>query len=272
MSLLYQSILKSIALALASALFLLAAAKVARAEVSELLDRANNAYSSGNFSDAAELYQEAVAQGFENSSLYYNLGTSYLQSKQLGLARLNLLKAIEIDPHNEDARGNLAQLQRLAAAEHIAAPTSSSGSLTMFLNRQLGVYRLRYALILSALLAIGLLLAQPLLSSQVFAYSFGISILLVSWLFVSVFYVNLTPSGTHSLALGEHRTRAIVLTPETSVYSSKDPSSQVISILTDGEVVEVASQRKENPNNGWIQLALPSGRKGWVSTANIGKI
>ena len=69
----------------------------------------------GNISEAVKLYRLVIKEKPDCDVAYYELGTIYLMTKQLELARINLQEAYSIDPDNQWY--TLAYLNALGASE-----------------------------------------------------------------------------------------------------------------------------------------------------------
>ena len=69
--------------------------------------KANDAYSRGEYADAARGYELILNEAGESSELYYNLGNAYFKLNRLGPARLNYERAHRLDPSDPDIRHNL---------------------------------------------------------------------------------------------------------------------------------------------------------------------
>jgi tetratricopeptide (TPR) repeat protein len=74
----------------------------------ELIVKGNQFYQSGNFAQAAQLYQQVVTDGYESPTLYYNLGNSYYRLGKIGYAILNYERAQRLAPNDDDIAHNLA--------------------------------------------------------------------------------------------------------------------------------------------------------------------
>ena len=74
----------------------------------DLISKGNQFYQSGNFQQAAQLYQQVVSAGYESPVLYYNLGNSYYRLGKIGFAILNYERAQKLAPGDEDIAHNLA--------------------------------------------------------------------------------------------------------------------------------------------------------------------
>jgi len=69
---------------------------------------ADNLYLASHYAEAAQIYEQIVAQGSRNSTIYYNLGNSYYQLGDLGRALLNYEEAAALSPRDADIQENLA--------------------------------------------------------------------------------------------------------------------------------------------------------------------
>ena len=72
-----------------------------------LFKQGNEAYSRGDFSTAAEFYEQLTATSGYGSGILFNLGNSYAQSGQTGKAILNYERALRLAPSNSDIQSNL---------------------------------------------------------------------------------------------------------------------------------------------------------------------
>lgn len=73
----------------------------------DLMKTANNFYQEQQYDQAVISYNRILTQGFESSSLYYNLGNSYFKTGNLGYAILNYEKGLKLSPGDEDLIYNL---------------------------------------------------------------------------------------------------------------------------------------------------------------------
>lgn len=85
---------------------LLAASGTTRAQ--ELTARADSAYNETAYTEALNLYTEALDSLGASTHLYYNIGNTYYRLGDLGRAVLWYERALQLDPTNNDARDNLA--------------------------------------------------------------------------------------------------------------------------------------------------------------------
>ena len=87
---------------------------------SEAMQTANGLYELGQFSQAAQAYQQLVGQGFADSALFYNLGNAYYKQGNYGRAILNYRRAQQLAPRDPDIEANLA-LARAQAVDQFEA-------------------------------------------------------------------------------------------------------------------------------------------------------
>ncbi len=67
----------------------------------------NTLYESGQYLQAALIYEQIIDQGYEDATLYYNLGNAYFKQGDLGRAILSYRRAELIYPRSADIRTNL---------------------------------------------------------------------------------------------------------------------------------------------------------------------
>ncbi|MCK5643063.1 MAG: tetratricopeptide repeat protein, partial [Gammaproteobacteria bacterium] len=83
----------------------------------ETMAVANQLYNNGEYSTAAQFYEQLISQGKVHSSLYYNLGNAYYVQGDIGRAILNYQRASRLDPRDPDIRENLAMARNQSANE-----------------------------------------------------------------------------------------------------------------------------------------------------------
>lgn len=73
----------------------------------DIMNEANKFYQEQNFNAAIESYSKIIAQGYESSSLFFNLGNAYFKSGNLGRAILFYEKGLKLSPGDDDILFNL---------------------------------------------------------------------------------------------------------------------------------------------------------------------
>lgn len=86
----------------------------------EAFRSANLLYEAGNYEEAARSYEHLSRLGYQDPTLYYNLGNSYYRMDDKGRALLNYIRAKRLAPFDEDIDANLSLVR-----ESVGAPGSS---------------------------------------------------------------------------------------------------------------------------------------------------
>jgi tetratricopeptide (TPR) repeat protein len=71
-------------------------------------EKAEEAYTAGEYETALQIYNSALDMGYESADLYYNLANCYYRKAELAASILNYERALKLDPSHEDAKHNLA--------------------------------------------------------------------------------------------------------------------------------------------------------------------
>ena len=100
----------------------------------EAITVANQLYESGRYQEAGQVYEQLLSQGAENSSLYFNLGNTYLVQGDHGRAILNYQRAARLDPRDPDIKANLAIARAHSASEFTEEAVTPIHSLANFSN------------------------------------------------------------------------------------------------------------------------------------------
>ena len=86
---------------------------------SDTISVANRLYESGRYQEAAQVYEQLLSQDVGDSSLYYNLGNTYLVQGEYGRAILNYQRATRLAPRDADIKTNL-EIARIRSGNQIA--------------------------------------------------------------------------------------------------------------------------------------------------------
>jgi hypothetical protein len=99
----------------------------------DAVSAANQLYAVGHYGEAGKIYEQLIAQGVQDSVVFFNLGNAYYQQGHLGHAILNYERAARLAPRDGDIRANL-ELARAQAVdlfpEAAAGPINSVASAT----------------------------------------------------------------------------------------------------------------------------------------------
>lgn len=228
-------------------LTLLALLLNAAADVRADFNTANNLYAQGKFSEAAEAYEAIIAAGPGNTALYFNLGSAYFKSGQIGRAIAAFRQAERRSPRDPDVRANLQ-----FARNHVSGNDSVRGSAW---QRALGRLTLNeWTLLFAAALWIWLILLalrewKPGLRGRLAksAMSAGLLTLLLGGCTAGDWVAN-------------HSTRiAVVLVKDAAVKTGPLDDSQNSYTPKDGTELTVIDERDQ-----WLQVSDGHQRIGWI--------
>ena len=76
--------------------------------IDEQMQKAGALYRNGEFDKAIKIYEDLRSEGYEGTSLYFNLANTYYRIGKLGYAILNYERALKNSPSDEDVKHNLA--------------------------------------------------------------------------------------------------------------------------------------------------------------------
>lgn len=225
----------------------------------QLWDRANTAYINGDYHTATEIYKEILARGLSSMKLYYNLGNACFKEGQLGESILYYHRAQRLAPGNDDIRYNLgvAEARTKDNIEQIPEFFLTGWIRSIRHLMSCTAWSIFSLVALVAALALSLLY---LLARRIALRKGGFYGTLVALLLFVV---------TTWFALGERRemlddTQAVVMSLSTAVKSSPDKSATDLFVLHEGTLVKITSRLE-----GWCEVTIADGKKGWLESKTI---
>ena len=227
-----------------------------------LWDMANTAYNEGNFEKAAATYEQILAQNLHSAALYYNLANAYFKQGELGKALLNYNRASRIAPGDEDIRHNQEYAEKMTKDSIEKIPEfflttwlrSVRGAMSCTAWTVLSIVMLAVALVMALLY----LLAQRMSLRKVGFYTMAVALLL--FVATSIFAIS-----ERNQLVG--RSEAIVMSTAAAVKSSPDRSATELFVLHEGTKVSIGAT-----TDGWAEVRIADGRKGWIEDKRIERI
>lgn len=225
----------------------------------QLWDRANTAYVNGDFHAATTSYEEILARGLSSVKLYYNLGNSCFKEGRLGEAILYYRRALRMAPGNDDIRYNLEVAESRTKDNIEQIPEFFLTQWLRSVRHMMSCTAWSLLSLVALVCALGLflvyLLARRLSWRKGGFYGTMVAVLL--------FIV------TTSFAMGERRemldrTQAVVMSLSTAVKSSPDRSATDLFVLHEGTLVEITGRLE-----GWCEITIADGKKGWLEEKTI---
>lgn len=224
-----------------------------------LWDKANTAYINGDFRTAIDTYEQILSGGLGSVKLYYNLANAYFKEDRPGKAILYYRRALRLAPGNDDIRYNLSVAEARTKDDIVEIPefflvewvrgVRHTMSCTAWSALSLASLACALALFLLYLLAQRLSLRKAGFYGTLLAF---VLFVLTTW-----------------FAAGERRemlddTQAVVMSASTAVKSSPDKSATDLFVLHEGTLVRVVSRL-----DGWCEVTIADGKKGWLACKTI---
>lgn len=224
-----------------------------------LWDRANTAYINGDYHAAMEFYEELVARGLGSAKLYYNLGNAYFKDGLTGRAILYYHKALRLAPGNDDIRYNLSVAEARAKDRIEAIPDFFLTEWIRAVRRTMSCTAWSVFSLAALVLTLGLFLIYLLAQRLSLRKGGFYGTILAGVLFVL----------TTCFAAGERRemlddSHAVVMAASTAVKSSPDKSSTDLFVLHEGTLVSITNRLE-----GWCEITIADGKKGWLEAKTI---
>ena len=231
-------------------------------DVNEVWVQANTQYSNGDYNGAAAAYESIVEQGYISSRLFYNLGNAYFKSNRLGRAILNYNKAFKLTPYDKDINYNLTVANSYVQDKIDTVPE-------IFLTRWMRAWRSSLgsnAWTWVSLGALALMLGGVLMFMLSERRGWRKAGFFAGVVFLVMFVCSTAFAALEKKDMVDAST-GIVLVQAVSVKSSPDSAGNDLFILHEGTKVDVLSTY-----DGWMEIMIADGNKGWASGDAIGLI
>jgi tetratricopeptide (TPR) repeat protein len=239
----------------------LPASTAARAQelsgLAELARAAAERYLDGDYAGAAALYEIVIQAGVHDGPVYYNLGSAYLQTGDLGRAMLYYRRAQSVTPRDPDVNAGLAAL-RLQRTDLLGDETIFVDSLATATAHLLTQNELVW-LMWCGWVAVCVALTAVIVGNDRWA-AVTRPALAVTLLMLAIAGVLLA----NRLYVDSHRPAAVVTTPSTAVYSG--PGETYLEIYQMHAATEI---RLLETRGEWVRFVRPDARQGWIRRAAV---
>lgn len=232
------------------------------AEDNLLEQQAEQLYSEGKYSEAAEAYQKILAEGVESAELYYNIGNCFYKTGENTRAILYYERALLLDPSDGMARYNLDMAEKAVVDKIEVLPE-------LFLVRWYKAVETNFSADQWGYISVGLFLIF-LIMAALFFYSPLVGVKKTGFVVgLIVFFLTI---GSIFFAYKQdkrvsQRGYAIVMTPSVTVKGAPDNSGTSLFLIHEGLKVRVIGELGE-----WYNIRLADGNEGWVAKSDIEKI
>ena len=228
----------------------------------QMWEQANAAYNSGDYSSALKLYEAIQTEGLHSAALYYNMANVYFKMDELAESILYYNRALRLAPADEDIRHNLEYAESMTKDSIEKIPEFI---LTTWVRAVRGAFSSTAWSVLSLVL-----LATSLAMMLVYLLAQRLSLRKVG------FYVMMTAGVlfilTTIFAWGEGRMdvehrEAVVMNSAVSIKSSPDRAATELFVLHEGTKLVIGATI-----DGWAEVRIADGRKGWIEESRIERI
>ena len=224
-----------------------------------LWDSANAAYNEGNYSKAVELYEAILADGEHSAKLYYNLGNAYYKQEKLGKAILNYNRALRLAPADEDIRHNLEYATEATKDNIEEIPEFFLISWVRSVRNLMGcdgwTATSLILLIIALTGALAYLLAEAISLRKAGFYTLCVTALLC--IIATSFAYNKRQALVNSK-------EAVIMSTAAPIKSSPDRAATDLFVLHEGTKLTI-----EESIDGWVEIRIADGRKGWIESSRI---
>ena len=219
----------------------------------------NAAYNEGRYSTASDIYESILSSGEHSAKLYYNLGNAYFKQEMLGKAILNYNRALRLAPSDEDIRHNLEYAEQATKDNIEQIPvfflTAWSRTVRNIMGGNAWTIISLMMLSIALLSALAYQLAQRISLRKMGFYAMVVAAVL--FIISSTFAYQQRQSVVNSQ-------EAIVMSSAVSVKSSPDRAATDLFVIHEGTKLSLGEKI-----NGWQEIRIADGRKGWVESSRI---
>ena len=225
-------------------------------------DAANKAYQEADYKRAETLYRAILEQGLHSAKLYYNLANTLFKQEKLGEAILYYNKALRLSPADEDVRHNLEYAENSTKDSIEQIPEFFLFAWIRAVRNLMScdgwtIFSL-VILVIGLAAALFYLLAQRISTRKA---GFYVMVLVALLFLVATLFANYERK-----AIVNHN-EAIVMSSAVSVKSSPDRAATELFVLHEGTKLSIGERM-----DGWVEVRIADGRKGWIESSRIAEI
>ena len=235
---------------------------LAKADSNSIMQTANEYYKNNRYQLAIEEYNKLLLDGFEGTSLYYNLGNAHYRLGKVGYAILYYEKAFKLSPNDEDVTHNLA-LAKLNLKDKVDTLPPFfifnlwEGILAAF--SVTGWTIIVYIIFILVLIVFVVYFFSRSVTEQRISFFTGIGLTVILLLTISLLIVKMNK---------EFNTKdGIIIETSVIVKSSPDYSSKDSFQIHEGLKVRI-----EDNVDDWVKIRLDDGKIGWITEKSLGII
>lgn len=235
---------------------------LSKADPKSIMQTANEYYKNNRYQFAIEEYNKLILDGFEGTSLYYNLGNAHYRLGKVGYAILYYEKALKLSPNDEDVKHNLA-LAKLNLKDKV--DTLPPFFIFNLWENLLSAFTVSGWTIIVYIIFILLLITSVAyffsrsVAEQRISFFTGIGITVVLFLAIILLVVKMNKEFNIKNGIVVESSVVVKSSPD---YSSKDSF----------QIHEGLKVRIEDNVDDWVKIRLDDGKIGWITEKSLGII
>ncbi len=221
----------------------------------DLKSLADNAYASGDYLLAIDLYEQIINNQGEAAAVYYNLANSYYKNSHIAKAIVNYERAAMMDPTDADIRFNL----ELAKSKTIDKITPKSRMFFISWLEGLVEWQNTNTWAVIAITAFIIMIV----STSLYLFNRTVRIRKIAFLLsviALIVCVVANFASDYQKTKFESQKNAIVMVPSITIKSTPDKSGTDLFVLHEGCKVEI----KDDSMQEWKEIELEDGNVGWI--------
>lgn len=231
-------------------------------ESTALFEQGNAAYREKKYAEAEDAYSKIAASDIRSDAVEFNLGNACFKQGKLGKAILHYERAKRMNPGDEDIRFNLKMAYSTTQdkVEPIPLLIHEQWFHNLLLAMSSDAWSWTCVILLWCATGCGLL--------YLFANTIALkrnSFLAMLGFFGSSLLVFFLAYQADKEQVGGQA--AIVIEANASIKSTPDSKGTTLFMLHEGTRVEVLEQTE-----GWLEIRIANGNKGWIETGKAGII
>ncbi|RKY93800.1 MAG: hypothetical protein DRQ01_03905 [Ignavibacteriae bacterium] len=231
-------------------------------QLNGLMQKGGDYYRNGEYDKAIETYEKILNDGYEGTSLFYNLANSYYRIGKLGYAILNYERALKLSPTDEDVNHNLAfanlsTIDRIQPLPKFFIFDIWEAILGMFSVNDWSYFAYFIYIVLLLLIAY-YFFVKTIIQQKAILFS-GLGVLIILSLTVSLLVVKVNRETTEK--------SGVLVVQSVIVKTSPDIKSTDTFVIHEGIKIKL-----EDKLDDWIKIRLADGKVGWLLDENVEEI
>lgn len=219
-----------------------------------ILNLAHHSYQEEKYNLSIDYYTQLIESQYENADLFYNLGNAYYKNGELAHAILWYERALRLAPTDEDIKHNLTFVNQKITDKIEAIPQSFFErkwieTAHRATERQWAII----SIVASALLIVSIMLFLFSKRSGIRLIAVIAQVILALQLILSILFARYEKQYLQS------KDEAIIMGMVVEAKSEPNATSNTLFVVHEGLKVTLT-----NEVNGWVEIKLPNGERGWI--------